>query len=181
MNMRCELESIVVLSGDEAKIKCVFIEMICAMHQYNWTAACHASTAFMYILLKELDVDVQMCTGWIKCDKAVFGHSWLEYNGLPIDAAVSLGRVESFPPIFLGKNALKSKSSQLEYTYGYPWKEELESPMDKLSHEPLGLFLTDFPEPLWFFFQGIVKELGLSIERKTLIEKYFYSMWNVKN
>ncbi|EMJ3470178.1 MULTISPECIES: hypothetical protein [Vibrio harveyi group] len=181
MNMRCELESIVVIGDDEAKIKCVFIEVICALHKYNWAGACHASTVFMFILLKELEVDVQMCTGWIKCDKAVFGHSWLEYKKLPIDAAVSLGNVMSFPPIFLGKSVLKSQSLQLEYTYGYRWKEKLESPMDTLSREPLGSFLAEFPEPLWLFFHKIAKELGLTLKKESLIEKYFYSMWEVKN
>ena len=168
-------------SEDESKIHNTFNKVLNTIHKYNWKGACHSSSSLLYILLKEHDVNVSLCTGWVRFDKAVFGHSWVEYNGLPIDAAISLANVQSFPPVLLGEIIGETEEFENNYEYGYSRNIQLEAPMDNFSNKPLGEYLESFPEPLRGLFNEVYEQMNLLLNFESLKEKYFYSHWIIKN
>ncbi|HIF9230922.1 TPA: lasso peptide biosynthesis protein [Photobacterium damselae] len=170
---------------DEEKIFEVFSVLLEFIHLRSWAGACHASSTVVFVLLREIGIEVSLCTGWTKCDKAVFGHSWVEYQDKPIDAAVSLANVLSFPPVILGYAVAPVGAPNVSYVYGYKHSApELESPMDRYAYLSLGEYMDAFPmheSGLWGVACDLGKKLGLALEADSLRGKYYQEQWVLKS
>ena len=66
--------------------------------------ACHASSAILFILLREQGYEAVPCIGEVSKQPIVFDHSWIEINGNIIDAATSNSLIPeiNLSPILLG-------------------------------------------------------------------------------
>ena len=70
------------------KIAKTFFEILKFIHKNNWEGACHATSAILYILLKEQGIDATLYIGECQQGSFVFDHSWVEVSSEVVDAAI---------------------------------------------------------------------------------------------
>ena len=132
-------------SPETYKLKNTFITVLKFIHDQDWMGACHASTAILYVLLKEQKYNVTACIGEVGKPPIVFDHSWIEYNDKVIDAAVSNTLIQglSFPPIFLGYDLKSSKETEFEY--GLSRGNGIDPQAMAISNMTIGAYMDAFP------------------------------------
>jgi hypothetical protein len=100
------------------KILTTFCCMLDFIHQRTWKGACHASSAVLYVLLKEQGLDPVLCHGMIEKQHGIsFYHSWVEVEGKVYDAAISntLSLDLDAPPVFAGIDLATKQHSEIVY------------------------------------------------------------------
>jgi hypothetical protein len=166
------------------KLKKTFFEVLKFIHKHDWTGACHATSSVMYLLLKEQGVDVKLYVGEVSRGNLIFDHSWLEYEGQPIDAAISntLIRGIRFSPVLCGVEL--ETGSLTESNYSFQSGQGLGPEMLQYSSKPLGFYLDGFPrhpKGLWGIASVLAKDMGVSFNIGKAKAKYSNEHWQQKN
>lgn len=173
-------------TSDIYKIKKVFFEMLNYLHKNDWQGACHASSSIMYLILREQGVDIQLYLGEVKRGDIIFDHSWLEYHGKPIDAAISNTNIRgfSFPPVLLGYELTPSKAEETSSNYSFNDGDGLDAEMLFHSKNSFGQYLDGFPgDPngLWGVAKTIAKSIGYKFNIAKAKSNYSDERWQVKS
>lgn len=171
-------------ASETYKLKKTFFYILKYIHQNDWTGACHATSAVMYILLKEQGIDVSLYIGEVARDGIIFDHSWIEYSGQPIDAAISNTLIQgiAFSPVFCGIEL--ESGNPTESKYAYQSGQGLGPEMLFYSSNTLGGYLDRFPghpKGLWGIASILAKELGVKFNIGKAKRKYFNEHWLHKN
>ncbi|SMF66891.1 Transglutaminase-like superfamily protein [Alteromonadaceae bacterium Bs31] len=166
------------------KLKRTFFCVLKYIHKNDWTGACHATSAVMYMLLKEQDIDVRLYIGEVARGNIIFDHSWVEYDGQPIDAAISntLTQGIMFSPVFCGIEL--ETGNPTESNYAFQSGQGLGPEMLFYSSNTLGFYLDGFPrhsKGLWGIASILAKELGVKFNIGKAKEKYSDEHWLQKS
>jgi len=137
----------------------------------------------MYALLKEQECDVSAWIGKVGKSTIVFDHSWIEYDGKIIDAAISNTLVQGlgFPPVFLDYD-LKS-SEKTEFEYGFSNGNGIDPQAIEISNMTIGAYMDAFPghsRGLWGIAKEIAKMQSLRFNVDAAKKKWGGSTWLIK-
>lgn len=80
-----------------------FIHVLAFILIKNYQGACHSTSAALAIVLREHGLEPQLCIGEVQCDQGYFDHSWVEIDGVVLDAAICAplpGGAEVSGPVF---------------------------------------------------------------------------------
>ena len=155
---------------DNLKIAKTFFEILKFIHKNNWDGACHATSAIMYVLLKEQGIDARLYIGECQHGSFAFDHSWVEINGEVVDAAISLTWIQgmSFPPVL--RNIDLESGEKTKIIYGVHSGRGYDQSSSTIRDLPLCMYMDNFPnhpEGLW----GIAKDIGTRLRIKTNLVK----------
>lgn len=165
------------------KVKKIFFGTLKYIHKNDWIGACHATSAVMYLILKEQGIDVDLYIGEVSRGNIIFDHSWLEYNSLPIDAAISNTLIHNIklPPVLCGVEL--DTGTLTESTYSFQSGEGLGQEMMFYSANTLGFYLDGFPKHpkgLWGIASVLARGLNLRFSINKAKEKYSEDQWKQK-
>ncbi|MDO5558501.1 MAG: lasso peptide biosynthesis protein [Oscillospiraceae bacterium] len=98
------------------------INAVCSLYRYmklnRWTGACHASSAVLYVVLRELGYKPRLCIGEVYGKHLYFDHSWIELDGKVIDLAISMTLFHHMAvtgPVILDKDVVSGKKTAVRY------------------------------------------------------------------
>lgn len=140
-----------------------FWELVAFQERQGWYGACHADTAVLYVLGRELGVaHITPIIGEASYETFPFDHSWLDVNGHIWDAAAYRPLPDAFPlPVHgpIVANVDVATGDPTPITYG----SNLRDYYRPAAQGVLGLsfvdYLSNYPRyksGLW----GVIKELG---------------------
>ena len=166
------------------KLKKTYFNVLSYIRENDWQGACHATTAIMYILLREQGLEAVPCLGEVSRGSIVFDHSWIEVDSKVLDAAVSNSLIHgiSFPPVFLDSNLLSGDRSDL--IYGTDKGRGLDAQAKAIADIPIGAYMDAFPrhpEGLWGVAKLIGKRQGLKLNLVSAKSKWAKSNWAVRS
>jgi hypothetical protein len=169
---------------DSYKIKKTFFCVLKYIHKNDWTGACHATSSVMYLLLRNQGVDVSLYIGEVSRGSIIFDHSWLEFGGEPIDAAISKPLIQgiAFSPVYCGIEL--ETGTPTESNYSFQSLEGLGQEMEFYSSNTLGFYLDGFPlhnKGLWGIAAILAKELGIKFNIGKAKKKYSDERWLQKS
>ena len=155
---------------DNYQIINTFFEILEFIHKNRWEGACHATSAILFILLKEQGIDAKLYIGECQYRSFVFDHSWVEINGEVVDAAISKTWIQgkSFPPVL--RNIDLDTGEKTKIVYGVHSGQGYAQFASTIRDLPLYMYMDIFPyhpKGLW----GFAKEIGTRIGIKTNLEK----------
>lgn len=140
----------------------IIADLICNLYRYmnekQWMGACHATCAVLYVALKELGENVELCIGEVDTGLFAFDHSWILVDGKKIDLAAAITMQGGLPvsgPIAFDKDIRTGLPSDL--TYGI-YKSGLDSEANMIMNIPFGMYMDNFPDEkngLW----GVLKKV----------------------
>ncbi|WP_223789405.1 hypothetical protein [Marinicella meishanensis] len=165
------------------KFKKTFKNTLDYIHEENWSGACHATTAILYVLLKEQGYDVIPCIGEVSNHPIIFDHSWIEYDDKVVDVAISNTLIENlnFPPVFLNidlESELNTKS-----IYGYSGNG-IDHTAYAISMMPIGEYMDNFsghPHGLWGIAKMLAKKQSIRLNVSKSRVKYGGDRWVIRN
>jgi len=165
------------------KTKKTFLNVLNYIEDQGWMGACHASTAIMYILLKEQGCEVQPCIGEVFKPSIIFDHSWIEYDGKVIDAAISNTLIQlNFPPVFLNIDMMTEKKTEFEY--GCSSGGGMDILAADISKMTIGSYMDSFlghPQGLWGIAKELAKKQSLMLNVEKAKSRYGGSEWVIKS
>lgn len=138
--------------------------------------ACHLLSGFMYVLMKEQDIDCTLRLGEVKRpDGKFFDHSWIEIDQKVFDVAIQLTYDEQKnPPVFAGIDLGSGEPTSL--IYGASSGKGLDIIAKRLLETPFDKYIEGFRfsnKNGWDFIQQIArKKLRLKLDIQTLGKKY---------
>lgn len=137
-------------------------DLLCNLYRYmnekQWMGACHATCAVLYVALKELRENVELCIGEVDAGMFVFDHSWILVDGKKIDLAAAITMQGGLPvsgPIVFDRDIRTGQLSAL--TYGV-YKSGLDSDANMIMSILFGMYMDNFPDEkngLW----GVLKKV----------------------
>ena len=165
---------------DNYKIATTFFEILKFIHKNNWEGACHATSAIMYILLREQGIDARLYIGECQQDSFVFDHSWVEIRGEVVDAAISMTWVQgmSFPPVL--KNIDLDTGEKTKITYGVRSGQGYDQFASTIRDLPFYMYMDIFPnhpKGLWGVAMDMGKKLGVKTNLEKMKGKYGLTKW----
>jgi len=165
---------------DNYKIINTFFEIMEFIHKNRWEGACHATSAILFVLLKEQGIDAKLYIGECQQGSFVFDHSWVEINRKVVDAAISKTSIQgmSFPPVLRNIDLVTGKKTKIIYGvhsgHGY---DPIASTIRDL---PLHMYMDIFPNHpngLWGFVKEIGARLGIKTHLAKMKGKYGLTKW----
>ncbi|MDB6027444.1 MAG: hypothetical protein JWM68_3667 [Verrucomicrobiales bacterium] len=172
-----------LLAGEAPEFSAVtkpFFHILDFVVDEPYRGACHAISAILYVILRELNIDATICLGELGKDRVCFDHSWVEVSGKIFDISIArpLDSTYDGSPIFMGRN--------LE-TLGEPfWKYGISSGIGDdpfvlcLKAGSFGLYMDNAPvhkNGLWYFVQKFGNRCGLQINLNKIRQKYANVQW----
>lgn len=96
----------------------IYFELLKIVELSDWKGGCHSISLMLYILLKEIGVNAELCIGEVKVNDIIFDHSWVEVNNEIFDIAISnpLDSVFSHNPVFMGHDI--NNNNKITALYG---------------------------------------------------------------
>lgn len=106
-------------SSIDSQVK-AFREVLSFIWDNDYSGACHSTSAILYMLLAESDLEPTLCIGEVCLKNSYFDHSWVELDGKVMDAAVSFplknGTSEfAGGPVFRSIDLSTNKGTDLSY------------------------------------------------------------------
>lgn len=157
-------------NGYDEALSDVLCKLLLRMQSGNrWAGACHATSAVLYVSLKELGLNPRLCVG--EADAGfLFDHSWIQLDGKVIDLAISIpltGQPVS-APIILDQNIQSGKKYSV--VYGTDRGRGLDPEARNIIEMPFGSYMDNYPEAidgLWSVVNSIVpKPRDIGVLRK---------------
>jgi hypothetical protein len=75
-------------SPETYRLKKTFFNVLAYIDENDWQGACHATTAILFVLLREQGIAATPYVGEVSKAPIVFDHSWIEVDSEVCDAAV---------------------------------------------------------------------------------------------
>ncbi len=166
------------------RLKNTFFNVLSYIQKNDWSGACHASSAILFILLKEQGFEVDACIGEVSELPIFFDHSWVEINSQVIDAAISNTLVQgvNFPPVLLNYDLSSLDESTLNY--GISNGSGLDAQAIMISQMSIGAYMDNFPghpKGLWGVAKEIAKKQSLKLNIEAAKKKWGHCNWVVKS
>lgn len=174
--------SYIDFGGDKKEqIEKLFIGMLNFIFERDWEGACHATTAVMFIIAKELGFSTAIpCIGVVKTiDGAYFDHSWLEIDDKVFDVAIirTLDSVKNGSPIYTDFD-LGEGGSKTQNTYKTENRQMLDSTASFAFSQTIGDYISEAPnDMLWSAVELFKNLVGVKTSLAELKHKYKYEKW----
>ena len=146
------------------------------IYKTEYRGGCHDTSAALFMLLSEQGIDSKLCIGEVKIDDtSYFDHSWVEIDGLILDASVCMPNIGiyAFPPVYASQSLSMLGEPLITYgalsPVGFDEKGMLISSIN-LSDYSLGN--AENPNILWDLTKILSKEIGLRVNAGKLKKKY---------
>lgn len=171
-------------SPDTYRLKKTFFNVLAYIHENDWQGACHATTAILFVLLREQGVAAIPCVGEVSKAPIVFDHSWIEVGSEVCDAAVMNTLVEGvhFPPVFMGTDLRTGKETELQY--GSEIGRGLDPQAAVIAQMPIGQYMQGFPgqrDGLWDIAKQLAKRQALKFTVPSAKRKWGEASWEVRS
>lgn len=173
----CLLENINALSSRfnyPSSLTDVFLVMLQIIRLKNWEGVCHTSASILYVIYKELGFNVNLLMGEVKIDHRYFDHSWIEIDGLVVDASLisPINKNLGLSPVFLNTNLITNAFTTLEY--GAVSSMGLSDFTEIIYQRPFHKYMNPFPwgKGKWNYVELISNVLDLNIDIRELNHKY---------
>lgn len=148
-----------------------------AMHEdfqsHPNAGACHLISGIMYILLREQNIQADLCIGEVQntMEGYCFDHSWIEIDSKPFDISIQLTWDERRnAPVFAGYDLNEGKPSKFNYRFK---AAGLGSVAWRVNQIPFVTYIDGANDTVgWSAAIRIGKKLGLSLDRETLRQRY---------
>lgn len=123
--------------------------------------ACHLISGIFYILLKEQDIECELCIGEVQARFGRFDHSWTQINGDIYDIAIQiqLDEVER-DPIFAGVDLGRGKKT--DSVYGISDGKGLDAIAVQVLNTPFVEYMNGFPMDAWDITRKLLKKLNIN-------------------
>lgn len=140
-----------------------FFEVVTFQERQGWYGACHADTAILYVLARELGLtNVKPIIGEAAYQSFPFDHSWLDVNGQVWDAALyrPLPSAEHLPvcgPVVANIDLATGQMAPI--TYGSHWRSEYRYHAKQVLSLSFVGYMSNYQyynNGLW----GVVKDIG---------------------
>lgn len=133
--------------------------------------ACHLISSIFYILLKEQDVECDLCIGEVRAHFGVFDHSWVQVNDDIYDIAIQihLSGIED-DPVFAGYDLGTGKET--ESIYGIGNGSGLDADASLVLNMPFVEYLDGAPVKVWNITRNLLRKLNVTKSADELREKY---------
>lgn len=146
----------------------------------GWSGACHASSAVVFVLLREQGVGVDLCLGEALLGRTVFNHSWVELDGKVFDVAIvhTLENEILSAPVVMGRNVETGNPTEVQY--GVKSGQPDDPPTAMLRETSFVDYLDEFPGHhygLWGLAVDLAAPLGLQLDAAELRGKYADTHW----
>lgn len=166
------------------RLKKTFFNVLAYVHENSWQGACHATTAIMFVLLREQSIAAVPCLGGVSKAPIVFDHSWIEVDSEVIDAAVvnTLVQVEDFPPVFLDSDLRTGEKTEL--LYGSKVGRGLDEQSKIVAQISIGQYMAGFPghpEGLWGIAKQLAKQQGIKFSIPSAKRKWGDACWELRS
>lgn len=105
-----QIREVVKEQGYKDELADVLCRMLRYMQRKNWIGACHSTCSVIYVALRELGYEPEICIGEVKAPApyGLFDHSWITLDGKIIDMAIDMtllgDRLSASKPIVLDRN-----------------------------------------------------------------------------
>lgn len=165
------------------RLKKTFFNVLSFIDEKNWQGACHATTAIMFVLLREQGIEAEACLGEVSKDSIIFDHSWIEVNNEVVDAAVANTLVEGihFPPVLLGRDLSSGEKSELRY--GSDMGSGLDPMARQIAQMPIGEYMQAFPDNqdgLWGIAKQLAKRQNLKFSTPAVKKRWGLANWEIR-
>lgn len=167
-------------------IKDLYFELLNFIDKTQWEGACHATSAIMYIILSEANIDVIPCVGEVGIEntKTAFDHSWVEIDNAIYDVAIylPLGGLKVHPPVLRNLNIDNIGTVSIEY--GCKTVKGIDGIAEYVLNAPIVEYMTLAPisqNGLWEITKEIGSKLNMTIDVKLIKNKYKDKRWVLKN
>lgn len=192
-NWKMNAEQLVQDVYENERILDIYLSLLDIVVKLNWEGACHATSSIMYVLFKEIGLNVDLCIGEVYYDDLCFDHSWIEIDNNIYDIAVYkglYGRCIS-EPIINGYN-IETKE-KCKGIYGGNRIYSIDSSANRIMQVSLVDYLSNFKmeyaftkkeikriediydsskEGFWGFISIIAEKIGIKCDIEILKEKY---------
>lgn len=165
------------------KVRETFFAILRFIHMNDWQGACHASSALLYILLREQKYNADLFIGEAGVNSVAFDHSWIEIDGKVYDAAISNTLIKEIRIAPVMANIDLSTGNKCEITYGINSSQGYDSHAQAISKVPFSYYMDNFPEHpkgLWGLAKDMGKGIGVSINLGKVKTKYGNTIWQEK-
>lgn len=133
--------------------------------------ACHLVSGIFYILLKEQDIECDLCIGEVQAQFGRFDHSWTQINGDVYDIAIKiqLDGIER-DPIFAGVDL--GTGEKTESVYGISGGGGLDGIASHVLNTPFVEYMDGFSMGAWNITKSLLRKLNITKSVEELREKY---------
>lgn len=169
-----QINEIANSNGYENIIGNVFLSMLKIIQRKEWEGACHPTASILYVIYKELGFNVELLLGEVKIDYRYFDHSWIELDGLIIDASLisPINKKLGLSPVFLNIDLNNNKETSLQY--GETSTMGLSEFTKIIYKRPFHKYMNPFPwgKGKWSYVEEISNELNLNIDINVITKNY---------
>ncbi|TYK64185.1 lasso peptide biosynthesis protein [Colwellia echini] len=170
------IENLSHTQKSDYKIKKTFKAVLNWVYKTQYRGACHDTSAVLYILLMEQGVDAKLCIGEVKIDdNSYFDHSWVEVEGLVLDASVCMPNIGGyeFPPVFASKCLSNLTPPKLSYGKSSPvGLDDVGIFVSSVNLMDYSLGHPEDPNKLWKLAKTLSKEAEIKVNSGKLKDKY---------
>ena len=170
-------------SKEQYRLVQVFQTLLAFVHEMEWQGACHATTAVLTVLLRELDLPADPCLGECSLGGAAFDHSWVEIRGDIYDVAVSNSLIpgRNSAPVFAGKSLMGSGPTEVRY--GIESGHGLDPQAQFIRNMSFSQYMDNFVhhhQGLWGIAKDVGKRCGMRLDAGKLREKHSGVQWHAR-
>lgn len=153
------------------KITNTFFVVSDYLKEYPIYGACHLISGILYILLKEQDIECDLCIGEAQAPFGTFDHSWVQINGNVYDIAIQiqLDEVER-DPIFAGVDLGTGEFTKIKY--GIINGSGLDDIAKLVLRTPFAEYMDGFPGGAWNITTELMRKLNSKETIEVLRRKY---------
>lgn len=150
------------------------MQVIC---KRQWYGACHATSAMLFMALKEKGHTPRLHLGQCKGDR-FFDHSWVTIDGKIYDAAIAFNLAEKQygGPVFDGIDLDTLADATMLYgNSSLPFDVETQIPAKVSISEYM-----DGGDVMWQLLHIIFDRVGIPFEESSIREKYLAARWEIE-
>lgn len=157
-----------------APVREAFVHVLAYILIKGYQGACHSTSAALTIVLREHGLEPQLCIGEVQFDQRYFDHSWVEFDGVVLDAAVSAplpGGAFVGGPVFASLCLDDGEPTVLGYgaTSGLGLGVEA---IPAAGHNLLDYSRLQPTPTIWELAAGVLNVMGHDVSTSTLKDKY---------
>jgi uncharacterized protein YchJ len=188
------INAITKQNGLDSRVSNAFFTTLKFLYELNWKGACHATSAILYIICRELGHEPRLCTGVISTEIWSSSHSWVELNGKMYDVSCyfPVNNTPRLMPVFHGKELDTMDDTKTIYGNSI---ESIDGQIDFMLKKNLTDFMEALPDDLrgaslWQALDNICllanidvfdKSVSLSAAVEQLRNKYENTYWELCN
>ena len=164
----------------DEKFKNIFISLYKYMIKNDWSGACHAITAVLYVIARKMNINCVPYIGVVEKDGFYFDHSWLEIDNEVFDIAIfnPLEKDKYTGPIFKSIDLSTNCIHTMNYGVNNVQFDSIAMHISKIN---LYEYLLNCPEPNLI---KLIIDLGslnqIYISRKWIESNFNTIFWTIK-